>query len=112
MADATKGPKNVDVHVGIKIRNRRKELSLSQGNLGKEVGVSFQQMQKYEKGANRVGASRLAAIARALGVPIGYFFPDDDAGLPMTVDVAARIADLETRLRVMHKELERLRKLL
>ena len=109
---AARGPKPVDVHVGLKIRNRRKELGLSQGNLGTAVGVSFQQMQKYENGSNRVGASRLAAIARALGVSIGYFFPDDDAELPMTADVAARVADLETRLRVIHKELERLRRLL
>ena len=100
------------MHVGIKIRTRRKELGLSQTSLGRKVGVTFQQMQKYEKGVNRVGASRLAAIAKALAVPVGYFFPADDAKLPKTVDVAARIADLEMRLVMMQKELERLRKLL
>jgi transcriptional regulator with XRE-family HTH domain len=68
-------------------------------------------LQKYERGANRVGASRLAAIARALNVPISYFFPDDDAEMPATVDVAARIADIEKRLDGILKELRQLRKL-
>ncbi len=109
---AKKAPNPTDKHVGARVRMRRMMLSMSQEKLGDALGLTFQQVQKYEKGANRVGASRLAAIAKALGVSIGYFFPDDDAELPMTADVAARIADLETRLRVIHKELERLRKLL
>jgi transcriptional regulator with XRE-family HTH domain len=89
---SARGPKSVDLHVGLQIRNRRKELGISQDNLGKEIGVSFQQIQKYENGSNRVGASRLAAIAKALRVQIGNFFPDDDAEVPIT-DVAAHIAD-------------------
>jgi len=109
---STKGPKQVDAHVGLKIRNRRMELSLSQTSLGKEVGVSFQQMQKYEKGMNRVGASRLAAIAGALEVPVRYFFPDDDLEMPpVTGEVGVRIAELERHLKVMHRELARLRHL-
>jgi transcriptional regulator with XRE-family HTH domain len=97
----TKQPKEVDAHVGLKIRERRKELGLSQSALAEKVGVAFQQVQKYERGVNRVVASRLEAIAKALGVPIAYFFPEDDS----EAGVLSRIAFLE-------KELARLRKLL
>ena len=96
---------SVDLHVGGKIRDRRKELRLSQADLGKEIGVSFQQLQKYEHGTNRVGASRLAAIAKALRVPVAYFFSEDETQNPTKMDIAAHIADIQTRL-------ERLRELL
>jgi transcriptional regulator with XRE-family HTH domain len=95
----------VDLHVGHKIRDRRKELRFSQTDLGTKVGVSFQQVQKYENGTNRVGASRLAAIAKALGVPVAYFFPRDEPQKATEVDITAFIVDLQTRL-------ERLRELL
>ena len=108
----SKHPGSVDLHVGLKIRDRRKELGLSQTDLGSEVGVSFQQMQKYEKGVNRIGASRLAAIAKALRVPVGYFFPVDETQNATEVDVAALIVDLQTRLRFVQAELDRLGKLL
>ena len=62
------------------MRVRRKALGLSQGKLGEELGITFQQVQKYEKGTNRIGASRLLAIAGALGVPVSYFFPDPGNG--------------------------------
>ena len=55
---------------------RRKMLGLSQERLGQKLGITFQQIQKYEKGTNRIGASRLKAISEALEVPIAYFFPD------------------------------------
>lgn len=55
---------------------RRKMLGLSQEKLGEKLGITFQQIQKYEKGTNRVGASRLQAIASAMEVPVSYFFPD------------------------------------
>jgi transcriptional regulator with XRE-family HTH domain len=58
---------------------RRKMLGLSQEKLGERLGITFQQIQKYEKGTNRVGASRLQAMAHALDVPISYFFPDSTA---------------------------------
>jgi transcriptional regulator with XRE-family HTH domain len=58
---------------------RRKMLGLSQEKLGDKLGITFQQIQKYEKGTNRVGASRLQAMASALDVPISYFFPDNAA---------------------------------
>lgn len=66
----------VDLHVGRKMRERRILCKLSQGRLGDLIGVSFQQIQKYEKGANRVGASRLLQIADALEVPASFFFDD------------------------------------
>lgn len=64
----------VDVHVGARIRLRRLWLRMSQDHLGEKLGVTFQQVQKYERGANRVGASRLWGMSEALEVPIEYFF--------------------------------------
>lgn len=69
-------PKPVDVHVGARIRLRRTLLGLSQENLADSVGLTFQQIQKYERGINRVGASRLFQFAKILNVPIGFFFDD------------------------------------
>jgi transcriptional regulator with XRE-family HTH domain len=70
----------VDVHVGLRIRLRRQRLGLSQDALAKALGVSFQQVQKYEKGVNRVSASKLFDIAYALQAPVAWFFED----LPQT----------------------------
>ncbi len=64
----------VDVHVGTRVRLRRQILKMSQEKLGDQLGVTFQQVQKYERGANRVGASRLWKISQALDVPISFFF--------------------------------------
>lgn len=64
----------VDIHVGMQLRNRRKILGLSQEMLGEKVGVSFQQIQKYERGTNRIGSSRLYDFASILGVSVSYFF--------------------------------------
>ena len=64
----------VDVYVGARLKQRRIELGLSQEKLGKTLHLTFQQMQKYERGANRVGASRLFELSKALEVPVGYFF--------------------------------------
>jgi transcriptional regulator with XRE-family HTH domain len=71
-----KRPNPTDVYVGSRIRMRRKILGLSQEKLGERLGITFQQIQKYEKGTNRVGASRLQAMSDALEVPVSYFFPD------------------------------------
>jgi transcriptional regulator with XRE-family HTH domain len=65
---------NVDIEMGRRIRLRRVEIGLSQSELGEKLGVSFQQVQKYEKGVNRVGASRLQQIAEALGVDLTFFY--------------------------------------
>ncbi|WP_424930920.1 helix-turn-helix domain-containing protein [Amaricoccus macauensis] len=64
----------VDKHVGQRIRSRRESLKISQGRLGRQLGVTFSQIQKYEKGSNRVGAGRLYQIAMFLGVTPNYFF--------------------------------------
>lgn len=66
----------VDVHVGARVRVRRMMLGLSQEKLGEKLGLTFQQVQKYERGTNRVGASRLFDLARVLGVPIQFFFDE------------------------------------
>jgi transcriptional regulator with XRE-family HTH domain len=70
----TKKPRAVDVYVGSRIRLRRNLLGISQTELGNRIGVTFQQVQKYEKGVNRIGAGRLQRIAEALEVPISFFF--------------------------------------
>lgn len=69
-------PNPVDVHVGARVRLRRTLLGMSQERLGDALGLTFQQVQKYERGANRVGASRLFDLAKALQVPVGFFFDD------------------------------------
>ena len=77
----------VDAHVGIRMRQRRTLLGMSQTRLGDAVGLTFQQVQKYERGANRVGSSRLFEFAKALDVPVSYFFDEMPgnvlAGRPM-----------------------------
>ena len=75
-AQHAKKPNPVDIHVGALIRGRRKVLGMSQEKLGDAVGITFQQIQKYEKGVNRVGASRLQQIAYTLGVSPAFFFED------------------------------------
>lgn len=72
------GPHITDLHVGAQVRKRRKALGMSQGELADAVGITFQQIQKYERGANRISASKLHEIAHFLGMPIAYFFE----GLP------------------------------
>ena len=85
----SRGPAPVDSHVGARIRIRRKLLGLSQSRLAEALNLTFQQVQKYERGTNRVSASKLYDIARFLQVPIAYFFegladplsPDADPGM-------------------------------
>ncbi len=69
-----KTPNPIDIHVGSRVRMRRMLVSMSQEKLGEQLGLTFQQVQKYEKGANRIGASRLYQISQTLGVPVDYFF--------------------------------------
>lgn len=71
-----KNPNPVDIHVGNRIRMRRMLIGMSQEKLGDALGLTFQQVQKYEKGANRVSASRLHQMSKTLGVPIQFFFDD------------------------------------
>src|SRR5258708_38182489 len=84
---AKKAPNPIDKHVGSRVRMRRMMLSMSQEKLGGALGLTFQQVQKYEKGTNRIGASRLQQISHILQVPVAFFFegaptfsPQDDAG--------------------------------
>jgi transcriptional regulator with XRE-family HTH domain len=71
---AKKAPNPIDKHVGSRVRMRRMMLSMSQEKLGDALGLTFQQVQKYEKGTNRIGASRLQQIANILQVPVAFFF--------------------------------------
>lgn len=71
---AKKEPNPIDKHVGSRVRMRRMMLSMSQEKLGDALGLTFQQVQKYEKGTNRIGASRLQQIALILQVPVSFFF--------------------------------------
>ncbi len=69
-------PNPIDIHVGSRVRLRRTLLGLSQEKLGGAIGLTFQQVQKYERGANRIGASRLFDLSRVLDVPVSFFFDD------------------------------------
>jgi transcriptional regulator with XRE-family HTH domain len=81
-------PNAVDIHVGTRVRQRRTLLGLSQERLATALDLTFQQVQKYERGANRIGAGRLYELARALDVPVTYFFDDmDGANYPSTGSV-------------------------
>ena len=77
-----KGPDPIDVHVGQRVRARRKMLGLSQTQLGQELGVTFQQVQKYERGTNRIGSSRLFRMSTTLDVPVAYFFEGAETKMP------------------------------
>lgn len=76
MIENKKKPNPIDIHVGSRIRLRRTMLGMSQEKLGESLGITFQQIQKYEKGTNRVGASRLQNISQILNVPVSFFFED------------------------------------
>jgi transcriptional regulator with XRE-family HTH domain len=95
-------PNPIDVHVGGRVRLRRTLLGMSQEKLGEALGLTFQQVQKYERGANRVGASRLFDLSRVLDVPVSFFFDDMTDGVKQasparlvnaTEDPASEITD-------------------
>jgi transcriptional regulator with XRE-family HTH domain len=77
---AKKVPNPIDRHVGARVRMRRLLVGMSQEKLGESLGITFQQIQKYEKGANRIGASRLQQTAKILGVPVEFFFEGAPSG--------------------------------
>lgn len=83
------GPDPIDRYVGSRIKGKRTGLRISQGNLGNAIGVTFQQIQKYESGANRVGSSNLYKISKALGVDVSFFFEGVEAQLEMEEASAA-----------------------
>jgi transcriptional regulator with XRE-family HTH domain len=92
-----KDPQPVDRHVGSRVRMRRMMVGMSQEKLGEACGITFQQIQKYEKGTNRMGASRLHHIARVLDVPIEFFYEgassDQGSNGPIMVDGSRSMTD-------------------
>ena len=91
-----KKPDPVDVEVGQRIRIQRLQSGLSQTSLAEQLGVTFQQVQKYEKGVNRVGAGRLARIADVLGVPVSFFFSGDQKVTESTDNINSGLSFLES----------------
>ena len=83
-----RSPNSVDLNVGARVRSRRLAIGLTQDKLAKAVGITFQQIQKYEKGVNRIGAGRLQDISRVLGAPVSYFYAD----LPVVMNERSREA--------------------
>lgn len=95
-------PHPIDVIVGKRIRLRRLQLSLSQTDLGQKLGVAFQQVQKYEKGTNRVSCSRLHDISQILDVPVTYFFSaSGDTGIEVAVAEQFDVPELKDGFRLM-----------
>lgn len=93
MAAKKKIPNPIDVHVGSRVRLQRTLVKMSQEKLGEALGVTFQQVQKYEKGTNRIGASRMQQIAETLGVSISFFFEGAPGSEDSTEGVGMREAD-------------------
>jgi transcriptional regulator with XRE-family HTH domain len=92
---ATKGRSNlIDAHVGSRVRQRRMLLGMSQEMLGKAVGITFQQIQKYERGINRIGASRLFTLSKVLSVPISFFYEDMPRALAVAGGKARGFSDV------------------
>jgi transcriptional regulator with XRE-family HTH domain len=104
--------REVDAHVGQRMRQRREALGVSQGQLGRHLGLTFSQVQKYEKGTNRIGAGRLHHLARVHGVPVQFFFegldgeataaasarpPNGRGDLAVLENAFLSISDTETR---------------
>ena len=97
---ASKGlPNPIDVHVGTRVRMRRTIVGLSQSALAEKMGITFQQVQKYERGSNRISSSRLFDLVRILDVPISYFFSE-----LVAEDAAVDPADRERRERLQRPE--------
>jgi len=89
-----KTPNPIDIYVGSRVRMRRLMLGMSQERLADKIGVTFQQVQKYEKGTNRIGASRLQTIAGVLAIPVSYFFQQDNSQ-PLTTDGIGHLNGLD-----------------
>lgn len=83
----------MDTHVGSRVRLRRMLLGMSQEKLGEHLGLTFQQVQKYEKGINRIGASRLYELAKVLGVPVQFFYDDAPVEAEAGLKYAAGFAE-------------------
>ena len=90
---AKKAPNPTDKHVGARVRMRRMMLSMSQEKLGDALGLTFQQVQKYEKGANRIGASRLQQICSVLEIPVSLLFEDAPGSSPFEGGMSQDVID-------------------
>ena len=90
LVDIDRAPNPIDRHVGLRIRMRRKELGISQEKLAESIGLTFQQVQKYERAANRVSASKLWEVSRALSTSVSYFYEGLDAGADTRASYRAR----------------------
>ena len=88
-AKGTRRANPVDTHVGSRVRFRRMLLGMSQERLGEQLGLTFQQVQKYEKGVNRIGASRLFELSRVLGVSVSFFYDEAPDHMSASSDVPA-----------------------
>ena len=86
-------PNPVDIHVGKRVRLRRTLLGMSQEKLGKAINLTFQQVQKYERGTNRIGSSRLYQLSQVLDIPVSYFF--DDLPIEITARKSPGLADVK-----------------
>lgn len=95
---------DADLHVGLKVRKARKAMDMSQTELGNQLGVSFQQIQKYEKGSNRIGSGRLWEISRVLQVPIDYFFDGIDDTVSSETSVPWWLLDLAKQIESIKDE--------
>lgn len=89
-------PNPVDIHVGGRVRFRRMLLGMSQEKLGERLGLTFQQVQKYEKGINRIGASRLFDLSHVLGVPVQFFYDEAPAAYEHTPSREVGFAERQT----------------
>ncbi len=89
-----KNPNPVDVYVGQRLRMRRMLMGMSQSKLGEQINLTFQQVQKYEKGTNRIGASRLFEFSKVLDVPVQYFFENID--VPSSLSGITSLCEKET----------------
>jgi len=93
-----KQPNPIDVHVGSRLKLRRTMIGMTQEKLGEQLGVTFQQVQKYEKGVNRIGASRLQEISRILDVPVSFFFEEVRQEADVSHDGASSFGFAEERV--------------
>lgn len=89
-------PNPMDIHVGSRVRLRRMVIGMSQEKLGEKMGLTFQQIQKYEKGTNRIGASRLFQLSQILDVPVQFFFEDAPLSMTGRAGAAAGFAESKT----------------
>lgn len=109
MTASPRSPNEIDTKVGARVRMRRMEIGMSQEHLAEQCGITFQQIQKYERGTNRVGAGRLWQIGKALDVPVTYFYSDVEPGdEPQNIEEAGGEPRLNVSVIASDKKMVRL----